>query len=440
MSGLYSINLGVMHNSPNLTLLNTRTIFTDFRNLMPGVDKEIVKIIIIAVIAIAVVVLLSLFFKSHFGLCIRATGDNQDMLSASSVNVNITKIAALGLGNACIALSGGLTAQYQSFADVNSSVGMLVVGLASVIIGEAIFGRRSVTIGFISAIVGSIIYRAIIAVTTRYNIFPSYMFKLEVKNAVKVFAAGTPNEFKALNGLNLKLEDGEFVTIIGSNGAGKSTLFNAICGNFWLDKGHIILDGEDISYKSEHKRARRIGRIFQDPMKGTAPHLTIEENLALAYSRSKRGGLAPAITKSERVMFREALADFDMGLEDRMNTKVGLLSGGQRQVVTLLMATLVPPRLLLLDEHTAALDPATAEKVMEITKRIVERENLTTLMITHNVKSALETGDRTIMLDAGNIIFDIGKEERIGMTVEDLMKKYSNKKHEEFDNDRAIFS
>ena len=237
---------------------------------------------------------------------------------------------------------------------------------------------------------------------------------LEVKNAVKVFAAGTPNEFKALNGLNLKLEDGEFVTIIGSNGAGKSTLFN--------------------------KRARCIGRIFQDPMKGTAPHLTIEENLALAYSRSKRGGLAPAITKSERVMFREALADFDMGLEDRMNTKVGLLSGGQRQVVTLLMATLVPPRLLLLDEHTAALDPATAEKVMGITKRIVERENITTLMITHNVKSALETGDRTIMLDAGNIIFDIGKEERIGMTVEDLMKKYSNKKHEEFDNDRAIFS
>lgn len=187
MSGLYSINLGVMHNSPNLTLLNTRTIFTDFRNLMPGVDKEIVKIIIIAVIAIAVVVLLSLFFKSHFGLCIRATGDNQDMLSASSVNVNITKIAALGLGNACIALSGGLTAQYQSFADVNSSVGMLVVGLASVIIGEAIFGRRSVTIGFISAIVGSIIYRAIIAVTTRYNIFPSYMFKLVA--AVIVIAA-----------------------------------------------------------------------------------------------------------------------------------------------------------------------------------------------------------------------------------------------------------
>ena len=263
---------------------------------------------------------------------------------------------------------------------------------------------------------------------------------LEVKNAVKVFASGTPNEFKALDGLNLKLDDGEFVTIIGSNGAGKSTLFNAICGNFWLDKGHIILDGEDISYKSEHKRARKIGRIFQDPMKGTAPNLTIEENLALAYSRSKRGGLAPAITKPERVMFRDALAAFNMGLEDRMHTKVGLLSGGQRQVVTLLMATIVPPKLLLLDEHTAALDPATAEKVMEITKDIVEKNHLTTLMITHNVKSALETGNRTIMLDAGNVIFDMDSKEREGVTVEELMKRYSTKKHEEFDSDRVIFS
>lgn len=263
---------------------------------------------------------------------------------------------------------------------------------------------------------------------------------LEIKNAVKIFAPGTPNEFKALNGLNLTLEDGEFVTIIGSNGAGKSTLFNAICGNFWLDEGHVYLDGEDISYQSEHKRARTIGRIFQDPMKGTAPHLTIEENLALAYSRSKRGGLRVAVTKKEREMFRNALKDFGMGLEERMNTKVGLLSGGQRQVVTLLMATIVPPKLLLLDEHTAALDPATAEKVMEITKKIVAEQHLTTLMITHNIKSALETGNRTIMMDAGEVIFDMDEEERKDMTVEELLKKYSMKKHEEFATDRVLFS
>ncbi len=263
---------------------------------------------------------------------------------------------------------------------------------------------------------------------------------LEIQNAVKVFAQGTPNEFKALNGINLSLNDGEFVTVIGSNGAGKSTLFNAICGNFWLDEGHIILDGEDISYKSEHKRARVIGRIFQDPMKGTAPNLTIEENLALAYSRSKRGGLGAAITKKEREFFRQSLTDFKMGLEERMTTKVGLLSGGQRQVVTLLMATLVPPKLLLLDEHTAALDPATAEKVMDITKKIVTKYSLTTLMITHNIHSALDTGTRTIMLDSGDIIFDMNDEERKNMTVEELMKRYSMKKHEVFDNDRILFS
>lgn len=262
---------------------------------------------------------------------------------------------------------------------------------------------------------------------------------LEIRNAVKVFAPGTPNEYKALNGLSLKLGDGEFVTVIGSNGAGKSTLFNAVCGNFWLDSGHVLLDGDDITYWSEHKRARRIGRIFQDPMKGTAPNLTIEENLSLAYSRSKRGGLAPAITKSERVMFHDALADFGMGLEDRMKTKVGLLSGGQRQVVTLLMATLVSPSLLLLDEHTAALDPKTADRVMQITKEIVEKNRLTTLMITHNIKSALETGSRTIMLDSGEIIFDMDEKEREGMTVEELMKRYSMKRHEQLANDKLLF-
>lgn len=263
---------------------------------------------------------------------------------------------------------------------------------------------------------------------------------LEITNAVKVFAPSTPNEMRALNGLNLKLEDGEFVTIIGSNGAGKSTLFNAICGNFWLDEGSIRLDGESITFKSEHKRAKVIGRIFQDPMKGTAPHLTIEENLALAYSRSKHAGLRIAVTKKERQMFKEALAGFEMGLEERMDTKVGLLSGGQRQVVTLLMATLVPPKLLLLDEHTAALDPATADKVMEITKSIVEKNKLTTLMITHNVNQALETGTRTIMLDSGNIIFDIPQKERENMTIDSLMSMYSAKKNEEFATDSIIFS
>lgn len=261
---------------------------------------------------------------------------------------------------------------------------------------------------------------------------------LEIKEACKIFSKGTPNEHTALNHLTLTLQDGDFVTVVGSNGAGKSTLFHAICGNFWLDSGRIFLDNREITFLPEHHRAKVIGRVFQDPMKGTAPHMTIEENLALAYSRTKKGLFGKALNRTDVQMFREALKEFGMGLEERMQTKVGLLSGGQRQVVTLLMCTLVPPKLLLLDEHTAALDPATAERVMEITKKVVEKNHLTTMMITHNMTSALETGNRTIMMDAGEVILDVSGEERGRMTLEDLLKLYSLKKRQVFDNDRML--
>lgn len=263
---------------------------------------------------------------------------------------------------------------------------------------------------------------------------------LEIVNATKVFAPGTPNEHKALDHISLSLKEGEFVTILGSNGAGKSSLFNAICGSFLLDEGGIFLDGKYISHLPEHKRASVIGRLFQDPMKGTAPNLTIEENLALAYSKNTKGMFGFAINSKDRKMFREKLARFGMGLEDRMSTRIGLLSGGQRQVVTLLMSTIVTPRLLLLDEHTAALDPATAEKVMDITNEIVSERNLTTLMITHNITQALNTGSRTIMMDDGRIIFDFDAAAREKLTVTDLMNMYSEKKKEEFDTDRMLFS
>lgn len=263
---------------------------------------------------------------------------------------------------------------------------------------------------------------------------------LEVINASKTFAKGTPNEHKALDHLNLSLKEGEFVTILGSNGAGKSTLFNAICGNFLLDEGSVILDGKNISYLPEHQRSASIGRLFQDPMKGTAPNLTIEENLALAYSKNTKGLFRFAITKKDREMFREALKRFDMGLEDRMATKIGLLSGGQRQVVTLLMSTIVTPKLLLLDEHTAALDPATAEKVLELTKKIVAENHLTCLMITHNMQSALELGNRTIMMNSGNIILDVEGEERAGLTVDDLLEKFKEGVGAQLDNDRMLLS
>ncbi len=265
---------------------------------------------------------------------------------------------------------------------------------------------------------------------------------LDIQNITKVFEKGTVNEHIALKNLSIKLEDGEFVTIVGSNGAGKSTLFNAICGSFWVDEGHIILDNEDITYKNEHERARVIGRVFQDPMRGTAPNMTIEENLALAYTRSGRHSspLSLAVTRKKTEFFRENLARYNMGIEDRMKTKIGLLSGGQRQVVTLLMCTLSIPKLLLLDEHTAALDPATAAKVMEITKTIVNENKITTLMITHNLSQSLTTGNRTIMLDGGEIILDIAGKERDSMTKEDLIKMYSAKRQKDFDNDRILLA
>lgn len=263
---------------------------------------------------------------------------------------------------------------------------------------------------------------------------------LELVNARKTFLEGTPNEHRALNNVNLTLKDGDFVTVVGSNGAGKSTLFGAVCGNFILDQGGVFLDGEDITFVPEHKRARYIGRVFQDPMRGTAPNMTIEENLALAYSRNRKNPLKFAISKKDSMMFREYLSRFSMGLEDRMDTKVGLLSGGQRQVVTLLMCTMTTPKLLLLDEHTAALDPATAEKVMNITKEIVGEKKLTTMMITHNLKSALTTGNRLLMLDSGEIILDVEGSEKSELTLDGLRSLYSQKKNKELDNDRMLLN
>lgn len=261
---------------------------------------------------------------------------------------------------------------------------------------------------------------------------------LELKDISKTFAKGTVNEHAALKNINLSLKKGEFVTIVGSNGAGKSTLFNMICGTYMQDTGTITLDGSDISFMPEHKRAKMVGRVFQDPMKGTAPNMTIEENLALAYSRAGSGFFSQAVGRKKSEMFQEAVSKFDMGLEDRMKTKIGLLSGGQRQVVTLLMCTIVTPKLLLLDEHTAALDPVTADKVMAITNSIVKENQITTMMITHNMSQALTTGTRTIMMENGEIIIDLDDEKRKNMTVSDLVALYKEKENKEFDNDRIL--
>lgn len=257
---------------------------------------------------------------------------------------------------------------------------------------------------------------------------------LEIKNVYKTFNANTVNEKRAINGLNLTLNNGDFVTVIGGNGAGKSTTLNLIAGVFPPDEGTIHLDAYNLTNLPEHKRARFLGRVFQDPMRGTAANMGIEENLALAYRRGERRGLRAGISNEERKLYRERLAMLDLCLEDRMTSKVGLLSGGQRQALTLLMATLKKPNLLLLDEHTAALDPKTADKVLRITKDIVKRDNLTTLMVTHNMRHAIEYGNRLIMMHNGRVVVDISGEEKKNLKVQDLLEKFN------IDNDRMLLS
>lgn len=263
---------------------------------------------------------------------------------------------------------------------------------------------------------------------------------LELKNISKTFFPGTVHEKTALDNLSLTLHEGDFVTVIGGNGAGKSTMLNAIAGTFSVDSGSILIDGKDVTRLPEFKRAALLGRVFQDPMMGTAPTMQIQENLALAARRGKHRGLKWGITPQEEQEYYQKLKDLDLGLEDRMKAKVGLLSGGQRQALTLLMAALQKPKLLLLDEHTAALDPRTAAKVLEISDKIVEENHLTTMMITHNMRDAIAHGNRLIMMDAGHVVLDISGEEKKKLTVSDLLTLFSKASGTEANDDKLLLS
>ena len=263
---------------------------------------------------------------------------------------------------------------------------------------------------------------------------------LELKNICKTFNAGTVNEKKALDGLSLTLADGDFVTVIGGNGAGKSTMLNMIAGVYPVDSGSITIDGVDVTNLPEHKRAKYLGRVFQDPMMGTAADLWIEENLAIARRRGQSRSIRWAITKSERAEFKKLLAELDLGLENRLSTKVKLLSGGQRQALTLLMATMNSPKLLLLDEHTAALDPKTAANVLELSDKFIAEGKLTALMVTHNMRDAIAHGNRLIMMNAGKIILDISGEDKRKLTVEDLLDAFAKQSGSQFANDRALLN
>jgi putative ABC transport system ATP-binding protein len=265
-------------------------------------------------------------------------------------------------------------------------------------------------------------------------------YALEIKDIRKVFNRGTINEKVALDGVNLELNPGDFVTIIGGNGAGKSTTLNAIAGVWPVDSGNIIIDGHDITALPEHKRAAYLGRVFQDPMTGTAATMDIEENMAIAYRRGEKRTLRWGVSKAERELFREKLETLGLGLEDRMTSKVGLLSGGQRQAITLLMAALKQPKLLLLDEHTAALDPKTAAKVLELSDKIISENNLTAMMVTHNMKDAIAHGNRLIMMHEGKVIYDVSGDEKKNLHVKDLLAKFEEVSGGEFANDRMMLA
>ena len=351
-TGLYSVNVAVMSGSSLVNLNKKDTVFTLTKGLLaetPLAGRQ--NTVVAAVAVILTVAFLTLFLNTRLGLAIRATGNNPDMVRSSSINPVFTTIVGLCVANAFTGLSGCLMAQSQKQAEINIGSGMVTIALASLLIGGTLMGRGGILIRAVGMVLGAFIFRLVYAVALQMDM-PAFMLKL-VSSVIVAFNPGTVNEKRAISGLSLHLAPGDFVTIIGSNGAGKSTLFNAICGDFLTDAGSIVLNGRDITFTPAFQRARRIGRLFQDPMRGSAPGMTIEENLALAAGS---GGWLSHVSQGDKKRFRDRLALLDMGLEDRMKQPVGLLSGGQRQALTLLMSTMNPPSLLLLDEHTAALD------------------------------------------------------------------------------------
>ena len=472
---LYSINLKIMGKANQSINVDKYDLLISLRWVKEfALHNPIIMVILVSAVVIAV---LYWFFGTELGCAIRATGSNPAMSRAQGINTNFNIVLGLAVSNALVALSGALLSQYQGFADVGMGRGAIVIGLAAVIIGEAVFGRifHNFALKMVSVSLGAIIYYIVIQLVLTLG-FDANLLKLlsasvvavflavpywkgryfakpaakrqtrraqtmlEIQNVSKTFNAGTVNEKTALNGLNLKLNEGDFVTVIGGNGAGKSTMLNAVAGVWPVDCGKIIIDGVDVTRLSEHQRAAYIGRVFQDPMTGTAATMQIEENLALAARRGKPRTLRIGITRAEREQYRELLKSLDLGLENRLTARVGLLSGGQRQALTLLMATMNKPKLLLLDEHTAALDPKTALKVLTLSAKIVEENHLTTMMITHNMKDAIKYGNRLIMMHEGHIIYDVSGEEKKNLQVSDLLAKFQIASGGEFANDRMILS
>ncbi len=468
-----------------------------------GMGNKGVVLFYSAIAIILVIFALWWFFSTEQGITIRSTGDNEHMSRALGINTDSTKLLCLMLGNGLVGMSGAMIAQNNKVATLDMGTGCIVFGLAAIIIGEVLFRRRSLLGQLFAVALGSIVYRIIQSVvlqadwpaedfkllsaiiiaialslpviTEKVNSMmvkmgwkaavkplpvghadheamkeiketnvsaavPSTSGSLVVKHVEKTFNIGTINQKTALNGVDLTLNPGDFVTIIGGNGAGKSTMLNVIAGVHKAETGIIEIGGTRVNHQAEYKRAAKIGRVFQDPMMGTAAGMTIEENMSIAMKRGKRRTLAPAIRRENREQYRQMLKTLDLGLENRLRTRVGLLSGGQRQALTLLMATLTKPDLLLLDEHTAALDPKTAKNVLTLTERIVRMQGLTAMMVTHNMRDAIRYGNRIIMMHEGRVILDIAGEEKAKLKVEDLLVMFEKASGSEMANDRMLLS
>lgn len=465
MIALYSVNIRILSDKATVPITGT-SVKTILTNIFPALKPNYISLLFGILICALLIFLLYRFFGTELGAAIRATGNNPKMAVALGIKTDRMKIYGLVLSNGLVALAGALIAQFDyGSAMVTMGQGTIVIALASIIIGEVVFLHREHSFAFTLSMiaVGSVLYRTVIALalilpgmkatdlkiitaalvaialTAPYlkekfkghkkknvtkDSLPSSV-KLSVEHVAKTFQPGTVNEARLFSDLNLTVNDGDFITIIGSNGAGKSTLLNLIAGALSPDKGHILLNGTEITQESEANHAKKISRVFQDPKLGTASQMWIEENMALAYRRGKHRTLRWSMTKGkEETDIKNSLRRLNLGLENRLHEKVGSLSGGQRQAITLLMATIKRPELLLLDEHTAALDPKTAETVLQFTKQIVEENHLTTLMVTHNMQNAIDYGNRLIMLHRGQVVFDISGEEKKHLTVEDLLQKF----------------
>jgi putative ABC transport system ATP-binding protein len=506
MIALYSINLRIM-KMPNISLIGQKTIFSwaDSNN---AIESDLRSVLLLVALIFAVAGALGLFLKTDLGLGLRAAGANPHMARASGINTGLCVLGFLIISNSLAGLSGAVAAQQQNFADINMGIGVIIIGIAAILLGEIFFRRTgSVWFGIIGVLFGTVIYYVAVGLAVRAGLQPTDLKAftsvillvgivvsfgigrlergvrthrtsrlhamaaelapkpplnslrstdtadeakecrplhgvarasvertrpvreggaLALESVQVVYNAGLPNETEALRGVDLELNRGDFLTIIGSNGAGKSTLVSVIAGAVAPTKGRVALNGVDVTQEPEHRRARRVARVFQDPLAGTCPEFTISENLALAARRGTRRGLSIAVTPRRRKQFAEYLAQFGLGLEDRLSTRAGALSGGQRQALSIIMAVLQTPDLLMLDEHTAALDPRNQVLLLEMTKDLVRESGCTTIMVTHNMEHAIGYGDRMIMLHRGKVLLRFDDAQKRGLTVPGLVTLFHN--------------